>query len=173
MGGKSMLMRQVCLAVVLAQAGAWVPAQSLALTPVDRLFVRMGARDRLLLGQSTFFVEMAETSGALARATRRSLVALDELGRGTATADGAAIAAAVLDHLARGVGCRGVFATHYHQVALQAEGRLPVAVCHMACRVEGGEDGGADAAPERVTFLYKVTPGACPASYGVNVARCP
>ncbi|KAL6768798.1 MSH6 [Auxenochlorella protothecoides x Auxenochlorella symbiontica] len=164
MGGKSTLMRQICLAVVLAQVGAWVPAASLRLTPADSLFVRMGARDRLLLGQSTFFVEMAETSAALARATRHSLVALDELGRGTATSDGAAIAGAVLEHLASDLRCRGLFATHYHAVAEHAQVALPVAVCHMACRVDG--DGG-----DHVTFLYKLVPGACPASYGVNVAR--
>ena len=97
---------QVCLAALMAQVGAWVPAQSLTLTPVDAIFVRMGAKDDLMAGQSTFFVELAETAAALNRATPASLVALDELGRGTATSDGAAIAAAVLEHLSGKVHCR-------------------------------------------------------------------
>lgn len=97
---------QVCLAALMAQVGAWVPAQSLTLTPVDAIFVRTGAKDDLMAGQSTFFVELAETAAALNRATPASLVALDELGRGTATSDGAAIAAAVLEHLSAQVHCR-------------------------------------------------------------------
>ncbi len=90
----------------MAQVGAWVPAHSLTLTPVDAIFVRMGAKDDVMSGQSTFFVELAETAAALNRATPASLVALDELGRGTATSDGAAIAAAVLDHLSAKTCCR-------------------------------------------------------------------
>ena len=97
---------QVCLAALMAQVGAWVPAQSLTLTPVDAIFVRMGAKDDVMSGQSTFFVELAETAAALNRATPASLVALDELGRGTATSDGAAIAAAVLEHLSAKTCCR-------------------------------------------------------------------
>lgn len=103
------LCAQVCLAALMAQVGAWVPAQSLSLTPVDAVFVRMGAKDDLMAGQSTFFVELAETAAALNRATPASLVALDELGRGTATSDGAAIAAAVLEHLSGKTGCRSGF----------------------------------------------------------------
>lgn len=177
MGGKSTLMRQVCLASLLAQVGAWVPAASLEMSPVDAIFVRMGARDRIMLGQSTFFVELSETAGALARATRNSLVALDELGRGTATSDGAAIASAVLDHFASTVKCRGIFATHYHHIADSHAEDAGVAIKHMACKVttpqntpnNDDDDGGA--AVEEVTFLYKLTQGACPKSYGVNVAR--
>lgn len=97
---------QVCLAALMAQVGAWVPAHSLTLTPVDAIFVRMGAKDDVMSGQSTFFVELAETAAALNRATPASLVALDELGRGTATSDGAAIAAAVLEHLSVKTCCR-------------------------------------------------------------------
>jgi len=97
---------QVCLAALMAQVGAWVPAHSLTLTPVDAIFVRMGAKDDVMSGQSTFFVELAETAAALNRATPASLVALDELGRGTATSDGAAIAAAVLEHLSAKTCCR-------------------------------------------------------------------
>jgi DNA mismatch repair protein MSH6 len=157
------------LAAVAAQIGAWVPAESLELTPTDAVFVRMGARDRIMLGQSTFFVELSETAAALASATRYSLVALDELGRGTATTDGAAIAAAVLDHLAATVKCRGVFATHYHHISDSHAEDPAVAIKHMACAVTPAEDGGDGV--DQVTFLYRLTEGACPKSYGVNVAR--
>ncbi|KAL0028206.1 hypothetical protein WJX79_001719 [Trebouxia sp. C0005] len=167
MGGKSTLLRQVCLAALMAQVGAWVPADSLTLTPVDAIFVRMGAKDDVMSGQSTFFVELAETAAALNKATPASLVALDELGRGTATSDGAAIAAAVLEHLSAKTCCRGLFATHYHRLADAHEQDPKVAICHMGCSVEPGTDGG----PEQVTFLYNLTNGACPKSYGVNVAR--
>ncbi|KAG2424293.1 hypothetical protein HXX76_014671 [Chlamydomonas incerta] len=179
MGGKSTLLRQTCLAAILAQVGAWVPAESLTLSPVDSLFVRMGARDSIMTGQSTFFIELAETAAMLARATPNSLVVLDELGRGTATLDGAAVAGAVLAHLAGAVGCRGLFATHYHHLSDEHAGDSRVAVMHMACAVEGAEE--PEAAPagkaaeaqggEEVTFLYRLTPGACPKSYGTNVAR--
>jgi DNA mismatch repair protein MSH6 len=168
MGGKSTLMRQVCLAALAAQVGAWVPATSLALTPADAVFVRMGARDRILLGQSTFMVELSEAAAALARATPRSLVALDELGRGTSTHDGAAIASAVLDHLACVTRCRGVFATHYHHVADAHAADPAVALRHMACAVAPpAAAGGA----EEVTFTYRLAPGAAPRSHGANVAR--
>ncbi|KAK9807187.1 hypothetical protein WJX73_005617 [Symbiochloris irregularis] len=165
MGGKSTLLRQVCLAVVMAQAGAWVPAESLQLTPTDALFVRSGARDAIMSGQSTFFVELAETAAALHRASARSLVALDELGRGTSTSDGAAIAAAVLQHLASTICCRGLFATHYHRLADDHQDDANVSVRHMACHVDSAGD------CEQVTFLYKLAEGACPKSYGPNVAR--
>lgn len=168
MGGKSTLMRQVCLAAVAAQIGAWVPAESLELTPADAIFVRMGARDRIMLGQSTFFVELSETAAALHRATPRSIVALDELGRGTATTDGAAIAAAVLDYLAGEVRCRGIFATHYHHISDSHAEDPAVAIKHMACSVVPAKEPGD---VDEVLFLYKLTKGACPKSYGVNVAR--
>ena len=168
MGGKSTLMRQVCLAAICAQIGAWVPADAMELVPVDALFVRMGARDRILAGQSTFFVEMSETAAALSRATPLSLVALDELGRGTATADGEAIAASVLDYLAGHVRCRGVFATHYHRIAESHALDSNVAIKHMACAVTPSSS---SAAVDEVAFLYRLVEGACPKSYGVNVAR--
>jgi len=171
MGGKSTIMRQVCLATIAAQVGAWVPADSLRLSPVDALFVRMGAKDNLILGQSTFFIELSETAAALSRATKHSLVALDELGRGTATIDGSAIASAVLEYLARTVGCRGVFATHYHKLAESYDaggGKKDdkVAVMHMGCTVRSTED-----AVEDIIFLYTLTEGACPKSFGTNVAK--
>eukprot|EP00775_Hariotina_reticulata_P005635 gene5635-5874_t len=159
---------------------------------MDGCFVRMGARDSILTGQSTFYIEMAETAAMLSQATSRSLVALDELGRGTATLDGAAIAAAVLDHLVASTHCCGLFATHYHQLSAEHAADTQVGIMHMACAVaeqdeaqaaaaaaDGGSGGGGggstgDANEEQVaevTFLYKLTPGACPKSYGTNVAR--
>jgi len=170
MGGKSTMLRQVCLAAMLAQVGAWVPAAGLTLTPVDAVFVRMGARDHILTGQSTFFVELSETAAMLSRASRQSLVALDELGRGTATSDGAAIAAAVLRHLAASTACRGLFATHYHSLAGDHAADGSVSIMHMACAV-APPAGGRAGDPEEVTFLYTLAAGACPKSYGTNVAR--
>mmetsp|Transcript_20117 Transcript_20117/g.43814 ORF Transcript_20117/g.43814 Transcript_20117/m.43814 type:complete len:279 (+) Transcript_20117:142-978(+) len=194
MGGKSTLLRQVCLATLLAQVGACVPAQSLSLHPVDAVFVRMGAKDHIMTGQSTFFVELSETAAMLQKATSRSLVALDELGRGTATLDGAAIAAAVLQHMSSHIGCRGLFATHYHHLSDVHASDPRVSIMHMACAVSGGEQqqpgeaaggdpmeldqqaagvsGGKEVDDvQEVTFLYRLTQGACPKSYGTNVAR--
>ncbi|CAI9105506.1 OLC1v1004437C1 [Oldenlandia corymbosa var. corymbosa] len=166
MGGKSTFLRQVCLAVILAQLGADVPAESFVMSPVDRIFVRMGARDHIMAGQSTFLTELSETASMLSLATRNSIVALDELGRGTSTSDGQAIAEAVLEHFVRKVQCRGLFSTHYHRLAINHERDPNVSLCHMACQVGKGTEG-----LEEVTFLYRLTPGACPKSYGVNVAR--
>lgn len=166
MGGKSTLLRQVCLAVILAQLGADVPAEEFEFSPVDRIFVRMGAKDHIMAGQSTFLVELLETASMLSSATRDSLVVLDELGRGTATSDGQAIAHAVLEHLAHETGCRGLFSTHYHHLATDFASDPSVGLYHMACKV-GTQIGGL----EEVTFLYKLAQGTCPKSYGVNVAR--
>ncbi|XAR61404.1 hypothetical protein NMG60_11035096 [Bertholletia excelsa] len=166
MGGKSTLLRQVCLAVILAQIGADVPADSFEMSPVDRIFVRMGARDNIMAGQSTFLTELLETSSMLSSATQNSLVALDELGRGTSTSDGQAIAESVLEHFVNQVQCRGMFSTHYHRLAVDYADNPKVSLCHMACQVGKGVGG-----LEEVTFLYRLTPGACPKSYGVNVAR--
>jgi len=168
MGGKSTLMRQVCLATVAAQIGAWIPAEKMELSPVDAVFVRMGAKDHIMLGQSTFFVELSETAAALRRATSSSLVALDELGRGTATADGSAIASAVLEHLAHTIKCRGIFATHYHNVADAYRSDPQISIQHMACAVRESDD---NSGVDDVVFLYQLSKGACPKSYGANVAK--
>uniref|UniRef100_A0ACD5YI65 Uncharacterized protein n=1 Tax=Avena sativa TaxID=4498 RepID=A0ACD5YI65_AVESA len=165
MGGKSTLLRQVCFTIILAQIGANVPAENLELSLIDRIFVRMGARDHIMAGQSTFLVELTETASVLSSATKNSLVALDELGRGTSTSDGQAIAASVLDYLVHHVQCLGLFSTHYHRLAVEHEDSK-VSLCHMACEVGIGEGG-----LEEVTFLYRLTAGLCPKSYGVNVAR--
>ncbi|KAK2970286.1 hypothetical protein RJ640_021748, partial [Escallonia rubra] len=166
MGGKSTLLRQVCLAVILAQVGADVPAESFEMSPVDRIFVRMGAKDHIMAGQSTFLTELLETASMLSSATRNSLVALDELGRGTSTSDGQAIAESVLDHFVHKIHCRGMFSTHYHRLAVDYQKDPMASLCHMACQVGEGPEG-----LEEVTFLYKLTLGECPKSYGVNVAR--
>ncbi|KAJ4727792.1 DNA mismatch repair protein [Melia azedarach] len=166
MGGKSTLLRQVCLAIILAQVGADVPAESFEFSPVDRIFVRMGAKDHIMAGQSTFLTELSETALMLSSATRNSLVVLDELGRGTSTSDGQAIAESVLEHFVDKVQCRGMFSTHYHLLAVDCKKDPRVSLCHMACRVGNGVRG-----VEEVTFLYRLSPGACPKSYGVNVAR--
>jgi DNA mismatch repair protein MSH6 len=164
MGGKSTLLRQVCLAAVMAHVGADVPAASFTMTAADAIYVRMGAKDNIVGGQSTFMVELSETAAMLRRATRNSLVALDELGRGTATTDGAAIAHAVVRHLVD-LGARSLFSTHYHRLADDRAGDARVRLAHMGCEVSG------DRGAERVTFLYALREGACPKSYGVNVAR--
>lgn len=166
MGGKSTLLRQVCLAVILAQVGADVPAEIFEISPVDRIFVRMGAKDHIMAGQSTFLTELSETALMLSSATRNSLVVLDELGRGTSTSDGQAIAESVLEHFVHKVQCRGLFSTHYHRLAVDYKKDPRVLLCHMACQVGNGVGG-----VEEVTFLYRLSPGACPKSYGVNVAR--
>ncbi|KAK6937293.1 DNA mismatch repair protein MutS, connector domain [Dillenia turbinata] len=166
MGGKSTLMRQVCLAVILSQIGADVPAEAFELSPVDRIFVRMGAKDHIMAGQSTFLTELSETASMLTSATCHSLVALDELGRGTSTSDGQAIAEAVLEHFVHKVQCRGMFSTHYHRLSVDYQKNSKISLFHMACQVGEGNEGA-----EEVTFLYKLTRGACPKSYGVNVAR--
>ncbi|XWS76639.1 hypothetical protein CRYUN_Cryun01aG0194500 [Craigia yunnanensis] len=166
MGGKSTLLRQVCLAVILAQVGADVPAECFELSPVDRIFVRMGAKDHIMAGQSTFLTELSETALMLSSATQHSLVALDELGRGTSTSDGQAIAESVLEHFVHKVQCRGMFSTHYHRLAVDYQNNSKVSLFHMACQVGNGVEG-----VEEVTFLYRLTTGACPKSYGVNVAR--
>jgi DNA mismatch repair protein MSH6 len=118
MGGKSTILRQTCLIAILAQVGSFVPAERCALTPVDRIFTRLGASDRILCGQSTFFVELAETAAAAHGATRRSLVIMDELGRGTSTYDGTAIASATLKHLVKRNKCLTLFATHVRPLSV-------------------------------------------------------
>lgn len=169
MGGKSTLMRQVGLCVILAQMGSFVPAEEFELTPVDRLFTRLGANDHILGGESTFFVELSETAAILKHATLHSLVLLDELGRGTATFDGTAIAYSVVDHLARRQ-CRTLFSTHYHSLVHDLTSHPQVRLGHMACMVENDEEVD-DPSQENIIFLYQFVDGACPKSYGFHAAR--
>ncbi len=162
MAGKSTLMRQTALAVLLAQMGSFVPARRARLGVVDRVLTRVGASDNLSRGESTFMVEMKETANVLRRATRRSLVVLDEIGRGTSTYDGLAIAWAVAEHLHDVVGCRAMFATHYHELTELAESR--VGTCEnwsVSAREHNGD----------LVFLHKLQRGAASRSYGVACAR--
>jgi DNA mismatch repair protein MutS len=160
MGGKSTFIRQAALVAVMAQAGSFVPAKRARVGIVDRLFARIGAGDDLARGASTFLVEMAQTARILNRATPRSLVILDEVGRGTSTFDGLAIAQAVVEHLQVAVGCRTLFATHYLQLA--ALERLP-GVANVQVLVKQHH--------EQLVFLHQVVPGAADKSWGVHVAR--
>ncbi|XP_029829430.3 DNA mismatch repair protein Msh6 [Ixodes scapularis] len=169
MGGKSTLMRQAGLLVIIAQMGAKVPAESCELTLVDRIFTRLGASDRITSGESTFFVEVNETSAILRHATRHSLVLLDELGRGTSTHDGMSIAHAVVKELSTKIHCRTLFSTHYHHLVEGFTSDPNVYLGHMACMVENENED--DPTQETIVFLYKFARGACPKSYGFNAAK--
>ncbi|MFB6166468.1 MAG: DNA mismatch repair protein MutS [Haloarculaceae archaeon] len=160
MSGKSTYMRQVALIQVLAQAGGFVPAESARLSLVDRVFTRVGASDDIAGGQSTFMVEMTELADILAHATERSLILLDEVGRGTSTTDGLAIARAVTEHVHDEVGARTLFATHHHELT-DAAADLPGVVNY---HFEAEQDG------ESVRFDHEIRPGPAAASYGVEVA---
>ncbi len=161
MAGKSTFLRQNALITVLAQMGSFVPARSAHIGIVDRLFSRVGAADDLARGRSTFMVEMVETAGILNQATERSLVILDEIGRGTATFDGLSIAWAVVEYLQGVNKCRALFATHYHELTALA-GRL-AEVANVTMDVKEWRD--------EIVFLHKVKPGAADRSYGIQVAK--
>jgi DNA mismatch repair protein MutS len=161
MAGKSTVMRQVALAVVMGQAGCFVAAKAARIGLCDRVFTRVGASDNLARGQSTFMVEMTETANILHHATQRSLVVLDEIGRGTSTFDGLSIAWAVAEHLHDVVGARSLFATHYHELTDLARERPRVKNCCIAVKEQGG----------RVIFLRKLVAGGASRSYGIEVAK--
>ena len=161
MAGKSTILRQIGLCVVLAQMGAFVPAAEASIGVVDRLFTRVGASDNLARGQSTFMVEMSETSAILHNATARSLVLLDEIGRGTSTYDGVAIAWAVTEFLHDTVGCKTMFATHYHELMQLPERLQHARNLNVAVRESGG----------KVVFLHRLEPGGTDRSYGIHVAE--
>lgn len=161
MAGKSTVIRQTALAVVLAQMGSFVPARSARIGVVDRVFTRVGAGDNLARGESTFLVEMRETAHILRNATRKSLVVLDEIGRGTSTYDGVSIAWAVAEHLHDAIGARTLFATHYHELGALADTHPRVRNYSVAAREWNGE----------VVFLRKLTPGGASRSFGIEVAR--
>ncbi|KAB5551264.1 muts domain V-domain-containing protein [Coniochaeta sp. 2T2.1] len=181
MGGKSSYVRAVALLVLLAQVGSYVPAAAMSLTLTDAIHTRMGARDNLFRGESTFMVEVSETAAILRSATPRSLVILDELGRGTSTHDGAAIAQAVLDYVVKETKCLTLFITHYQNLARVAEGLGGLVKCvHMKFSARragktvedtGEEVEGDGEGDEEITFLYEVTEGVAHRSYGLNVAR--
>jgi DNA mismatch repair protein MutS len=164
--GKSCYLRQTGLLQLMAQMGSWIPAAAARLGIADRIFTRVGAGDDLATGQSTFMVEMAETANILHHASERSLVLLDEIGRGTATFDGLSIAWAVAEHLATsaeqgGIGARSIFATHYHELNALA-GQLPNVANAQVLVQETGDD---------LVFLHQVAPGGASRSYGIEAAR--
>jgi len=161
MAGKSTVMRQVALCTLMAQAGSFVPATRARIGVVDRIFTRVGASDNIAKGQSTFMVEMAETAAILATATSRSLAVLDEIGRGTSTYDGVAIAWAVAEYFADHLGCRTMFATHYHELCELARTREQVQNVNIAVSEVGG----------KVIFLRRLRTGGASRSYGIQVAK--
>jgi len=161
MAGKSTLLRQVGLCVLLAQMGSFVPCRRAVIGVVDRLFTRVGASDNLVRGQSTFMVEMSETSAILHAATGRSLVLLDEIGRGTSTYDGVAIAWAVTECLHNSIGCKTIFATHYHELTQLTEELEHARNFNVAVREVGDE----------IVFLHRLEPGGADRSYGIHVGR--
>jgi DNA mismatch repair protein MutS len=161
MAGKSTILRQVGLIVLMAQTGSFVPASSATIGVCDRVFTRVGASDNLVRGQSTFMVEMAETSAILHTATSRSLVLLDEIGRGTSTYDGVSIAWAVSEHLHERVGCKTIFATHYHELVQLADELVAVRNYNVGVREVG----------DQILFLHRLQPGGADRSYGIEVGR--
>ena len=161
MSGKSTYIRQTALLVLMAQTGSFIPAKNAQIGLVDRIFTRVGASDELVRGQSTFMVEMTETANILNNATGKSLVILDEVGRGTSTYDGLALAWAVTEHIATKLRCRTLFATHYHELTELAELFANVRNCNVAVREWAGE----------VVFLHRILPGGTDKSYGIHVAK--
>jgi DNA mismatch repair protein MutS len=161
MAGKSTILRQVGLITLMAHIGCFVPAAAAEVGVVDRLFTRVGASDNLARGQSTFMVEMAETSAILHTATSRSLVLLDEIGRGTSTYDGVSIAWAVTEHLHNVTGCKTIFATHYHELTQLSDELAALRNFNVAVREVG----------DRILFVHRLEPGGADRSYGIEVGR--
>lgn len=161
MSGKSTYMRQLALTVIMAQVGSFVPAQSAELPIFDAIFTRIGASDNLISGESTFMVEMSEANHAIQKATRRSLIVFDELGRGTATYDGMALAQAIVEYVHERIGAKTLFATHYHELTDLEQELEGLANVHVATLEQNGN----------VTFLHKITPGPADKSYGIHVAK--
>ncbi len=161
MAGKSTYIRQVALITLLAQMGSFVPAAAATIGVADRIFARVGASDELARGQSTFMVEMTETARILNTATERSLVILDEIGRGTSTYDGVSLAWAIVEYIHNRLGCRTLFATHYHELTELADSLS--GVVNLNVDVKEWND--------KIVFLHKIVPGAADKSYGIHVAQ--
>ncbi len=161
MGGKSTYMRQTALIVIMAQIGCFVPAKTCRMPVFDKIFTRIGASDDILSGQSTFMVEMNEANRALQEATENSLILFDEIGRGTSTYDGMALAQAMIEYIAACVHAKTMFSTHYHELTSLADSIGTVRNVHVAVKEEN----------DKVTFLYKIKEGPAGHSYGINVAR--
>ncbi len=161
MSGKSTYMRQLALTVIMAQMGCFVPAQSADLPVFDRIFTRIGASDDLIAGQSTFMVEMMEANQALRHATKDSLILFDELGRGTATYDGMALAQSIIEYIQTNVQAKTLFSTHYHELTVLDEALSGVRNIHVGAVEQDGE----------VVFLHKMMDGPADKSYGIHVAK--
>lgn len=161
MGGKSTFMRQTALIVIMAQIGCFVPAKSVHMPLFDQIFTRIGASDDIMSGQSTFMVEMMEANNALQNATANSLILFDEIGRGTSTYDGMALAQAMLEYITRNIHAKTLFSTHYHELTDMAEKNTCIRNVHVEVHEED----------DKVTFLYRVVEGKADKSYGINVAR--
>ncbi|MEZ4288964.1 MAG: DNA mismatch repair protein MutS, partial [Polyangiales bacterium] len=161
MSGKSTVMRQLALASIMAQSGGFVPCESAKMAIVDRVFTRVGASDNLAAGQSTFMVEMREAAQILQQATSRSLVILDEVGRGTSTYDGLAIASAITEYLHNTVGAKTIFATHYHELCELVDSLEHAQNFHVAATERNGQ----------IIFVYEVRKGSADRSYGIAVAE--
>lgn len=161
MGGKSTYMRQAALIVIMAQMGCFVPAKKCTMPLFDQIFTRIGASDDILSGQSTFMVEMNDANRALSEATSRSLILFDEIGRGTSTYDGMALAQAMIEYIASCIHAKTLFSTHYHELTSLEESIDCVRNIHVAVKEE----------QDKVTFLYKIKEGRADRSYGINVAR--
>ena len=161
MSGKSTYMRQMALIAIMAQIGCFVPADSATLPIFDQIFTRIGAADDLISGQSTFMVEMSEANDALQHATKRSLVLFDEIGRGTATYDGMALAGAIVKYLHDKVGAKTLFATHYHELTDLDQTLKHLKNIHVGATEENG----------KLIFLHKILPGPADQSYGIHVAQ--
>ena len=161
MSGKSTYMRQMALIAVMAQVGSFVPATEASLPIFDQIFTRIGAADDLISGQSTFMVEMSEANEALQNATKRSLVLFDEIGRGTATYDGMALAGAIVKYLHDKVGAKTLFATHYHELTDMEKTLDHLKNIHVGATQENG----------KLIFLHKILPGPADQSYGIHVAQ--
>lgn len=162
MGGKSTFLKQICSYAILAQIGSFIPASSYSSIIYDQIFCRMGASDRIYEGKSTFYVELEETKRILTKATSSSLVVIDELGRGTSTFDGMAIAEAILDSLMAKLGCMTIYSTHYTQITDKFKENAMVRMMKMgySCEEEG-----------RVNFSYQLTEGVAEKSFAGNVGR--
>lgn len=160
MGGKSTYMRQIALCVIMAQIGSFVPCEQANLPVFDQIFTRIGASDDLISGQSTFMVEMLEANNALRYATKDSLIIFDEIGRGTATFDGMAIAQAMIEYIATSIQCITLFSTHYHELTMMDD-KFHIQNVHASASIEG----------DHIVFLYKIKPGRSHRSYGINVAQ--